>query len=209
MGITNIVQNYLTFAHEMKDELNRLDGNIGDGDLGNTIVSGANALYETALQNDESLETFFMEGGKAFRRAAPSTMGILLASALIKAGKKIADAQMNEKSLTIKEWGILQREMANEIQRRGGAKVGDKTILDAFIPAIEEFEKNENDNIVSALCSATEKAKEGAEKTKGMESKIGRSSWLGERANEHIDGGAWLCYLTYDFLCEYINHQQK
>ncbi|MFS0646084.1 dihydroxyacetone kinase subunit L [Siminovitchia sp. 179-K 8D1 HS] len=199
MSLKKITRSYLDFAHQIKDELNNLDGKLGDGDLGNTVLNGAKAIYEVALESD-SLQTWFVEGGKAFRRAAPSTMGILLASALIKAGKKMSTEQMDENSLTVKNWGTLQREMVNEIQKRGGARIGDKTILDSLIPAVEAFEENEDENALNALQSAKEKAKVGAESTKGMKSKTGRSSWLGERANEHVDGGAWLCYLTYEFL---------
>jgi dihydroxyacetone kinase len=83
------------------------------------------------------------------------------------------------------------------IQEMGKAKLGDKTLLDALHPALEALkEAQEKGNpLAQALNEFSEAAKRGAESTKDMISKIGRSSRLGERTLGHQDAGATSCYL--------------
>lgn len=203
MDLKNFTAKLVEFSVNFKDELNVLDGQIGDGDLGNTIVQGTKALQK--ITNEVTFDQWLVIAGKEFRKAAPSTMGILLSSALIHAGKSLG----KNKELTLYSnsyWLLLQKEMINEIKKRGGAKEGDKTILDSFIPAMKAFEENVDSTLESALEKAMSEAKKGAENTKGMISKTGRSSWLGERANMYVDGGAWLCYLMYEFLYNYLKN---
>jgi phosphoenolpyruvate---glycerone phosphotransferase subunit DhaL len=197
-ALKNFGESLEVFAGENKNYLNELDAAQGDGDLGLTIYYGATALNDISKKVD-SIQEWFQVGGKALRKAAPSTMGILLASALISVGKKLENGKGQ---LNLTDWVEVQKTMIEEIQRRGGANLGDKTILDAMIPASEEFSKTieRRGSLSDALKVAAEKAKASAEATANLDSKIGRSSWLGERAKGKIDGGAWLCYLVYNFL---------
>jgi phosphoenolpyruvate---glycerone phosphotransferase subunit DhaL len=186
------------FAVENKDKWNQLDGAQGDGDLGVTIFLAAQALEENA-EACNSMKEWFIVGGKALRKAAPSTMGILLASALIAAGKSIEE---DKDHFALEDWAFIQQNMIDEISKRGGAKLGDKTVLDAFIPAAQAFSNgiNRGLNLVEILTDVTDVAKHAAESTANLVSKIGRSSWLGERAQGNIDGGAWVCYQVYSLL---------
>ena len=188
------------FAERNKEKWNELDGAQGDGDLGVTILLGSQALAESA-HTCSSVKEWFQVGGKALRKAAPSTMGILIASALIAASKSIPEGK-NE--LALEDWVMIQQCMAEEIQKRGGAKLGDKTVLDAFIPAIQVFGEavRNGKELDQVLMEAAMAAKQAAEETSSMVSKIGRSSWLGERAQGNIDGGAWVCYQLYEFLLD-------
>jgi len=188
------------FSERLKTKLNQLDAAQGDGDLGLTIYQGGIALHE-ASKTCESVQEWFEVGGKKVRKSAPSTMGILLASALIGVGKRLEKGQ---NQLNQEDWIVVQNTMIQEIQKRGGAQLGDKTILDALIPASEAFALAVKDGkgLEDALRSASLTAKRSAEATVQLDSKIGRSSWLGERAKGNIDGGAWFCYLTYEFLAE-------
>lgn len=203
LALKTLAKQFNQFAQKIKDELNQLDAAQGDGDLGVTIVNGAKALAETTKKAD-SISDWFLQGGKAFRKAAPSTMGILLASALIKVGKEYQDKE--DSTYTLKDFADIQNIMIQEIQSRGGAKLGDKTILDAFIPASEKFSESINmtDDLTTALKLAATSAKNSAENTKELEPKTGRSRWLGKRSKGKIDGGAWFCYLTYQFLYESV-----
>jgi len=200
MELERIGNLLLQYAEENKESLNQLDGIQGDGDLGITILLGAKALAESAKQSN-SISEWFLNGGKALRKAAPSTMGVLISSALIKAGK-----QINHEPLTLQDWVEIQKAMIEEIQTRGGAKLGDKTILDCFIPAVLAFEEAvaSGKDISEVLAYTTKIAHDAATKTETMRSKIGRSSWLGERAKNTIDGGAWVCYQIYDLLCKQL-----
>jgi dihydroxyacetone kinase-like protein len=191
------------FAEQNMERWNELDGAQGDGDLGVTIVLGARALADTA-PNCTTLKQWFQEGGKSLRKAAPSTMGILIASSLIAAGKAM---QEEKAAYTLEEWTAIQQTIVDEIQKRGGAKLGDKTVLDALIPAVDTFNDGiaKGKNLEQILAEVVVVAKQSAEQTSSLVSKIGRSSWLGERAQGNIDGGAWVCYQLYDFILK----QQK
>lgn len=206
MNFKKISPLLVEFAERNKDKWNALDGAQGDGDLGITIVLGANALAASA-ETCSSVKEWFQEGGKALRKAAPSTMGILIASAMIKAGKSIEE---NKENLTLNDWVIIQKSMVEEIQMRGGAKLGDKTILDAFVPALQTFSDSVEKgwNPIQILNEVTATAKQSAEETAFLVSKIGRSSWLGERAQGNIDGGAWVCYQVYDFVLNLIKAKE-
>lgn len=198
MDFKRISSALVAFAERHQHEWNELDGAQGDGDLGVTIRIGAQALADCA-ESCGSLKEWFETGGKALRKAAPSTMGILLASALIAAGRSMSEGKPD---LSLADWAAIQQSMADEIGRRGGAKPGDKTVLDALLPAVRAFADGVRSghppkDVVAAAATA---AKQGAEQTAGMVSRTGRSSWLGERAVGHIDGGAWVCFQLYEFM---------
>ena len=78
------------------------------------------------------------------------------------------------------------------IQRRGGAQIGDKTLLDAFIPASLSLQESANEGLSmqAAFEIARQKAEEGAEATKTMVASKGRASYVGERSLSHPDAGA-------------------
>jgi 4-hydroxy-tetrahydrodipicolinate synthase len=186
-------------AKEQKDELNRLDGLQGDGDLGVTAELIAEAIEETA-EVCTNLKEFLLSAGENVRKKAPSTMGILLSFALRGAGRTIDEDATPTPDTII----LIQDAMINEIKKRGDADLGDKTILDAFIPAYKIYRdvilKGETPQ--RALKQAASAAKEGAELTRNLIPKTGRASWVGERSLGEMDGGAWLCYLIYQAFYE-------
>jgi dihydroxyacetone kinase len=192
----------ISFADQHKTMWNELDAAQGDGDLGITMVLAAGAMEESA-RSSNSIQAWFQNGGKSLRKAAPSTMGILMASALISASKVIPD----EKRLTLQDWATVQQTMISEIQSRGGAQLGDKTVLDALIPAAATFAHavQEGKSAHESLAAAAKAAEVGAKHTATLLAKTGRSSWLGERTLGKIDGGAWACFQLYDFLAEYAD----
>lgn len=211
LGMNNVElkkvgQLLVEFAERNKEKWNELDGNQGDGDLGITVFLGAKAMADTA-ESCKSIKEWFELGGKALRKAAPSTMGILIASALIAAGKSIHE---DKNVLSLNDWVSIQQCMIDEIQRRGGAKLGDKTVLDTLIPAVNAFRDavNSEKDLIEVLTETVNVAKDSAENTALLVSKIGRSSWLGDRVQNHIDGGAWVCYQLYEFLLTLIKTEK-
>ena len=78
----------------------------------------------------------------------------------------------------------------------GKAQLGDKTLLDAIDPAVKALKETQSEgkSLIDALAAFSEAAKKGAESTREMISKIGRSSRLGERTIGHQDAGATSCY---------------
>lgn len=86
------------------------------------------------------------------------------------------------------------------IQKRGGAKLGDKTLLDALIPAQQAMQKavDEGRPLADAVAQAAKSAAQGAEDTKKIVASKGRASYLGERSIDYPDAGAVAISVIFD-----------
>ncbi len=199
--MSNATRAIKEWARTAKDEFNQLDGVQGDGDLGVTVELMAEALDKAAEQTTD-LKTWLMVGGALVRRQAPSTMGVLLSFALNAAGRFLPEGAES----SAETWGVIQQQMIEEIKKRGGAELGDRTVLDAFIPASAAYRQHilAGDSLPLALEKATLAAREGAESTKSILPKTGRSRWVGDRVIGEVDGGAWLCYKVYQTLSHFF-----
>ncbi len=190
---------------ENVDLLAHLDGLSGDGDLGETMGKSADAMIEAAAacDKDADIGLLLMKVAMAMNKAAPSTLGTLLSCAVMAVAKKTKGRTMLYPADVIAIPGI----MASEIQERGGASLGDKTILDALIPMSEavlaEFDKwsyEEDERLKSAYHSGALAARQGADNTASMIPKAGRAQWIGERVRDNLDGGAVLCAIVSELF---------
>jgi phosphoenolpyruvate---glycerone phosphotransferase subunit DhaL len=169
-------------------ELNRLDGEAGDGDLGVTFsTAAASVLALLPDLGDRSSGDVLKTCGMTIARDAPSTCGTLVASALIRAGTALQD----DSTLT---FGRLLEIGTAAIIARGKAEEGSKTLLDALAPAARAAVKAENEggNLPRALVEASRAAEEGSRSTVTMRPRYGRAGWLAERSLGHEDAGARL-----------------
>lgn len=185
----------LWLSHE--DALNRLDAAAGDGGLGVTVHKGCTAvrLLLPSL-GAESPATAIVRAGMAFNSAAASTMGALIATACMRMGKAA------EGKGCLARDDLLRMVAAAEagIRTRGKASLGDKTLLEALIPAVQALADRAGDaeaadaDLAGAMLAAAEA---GLQSTTGMVPKKGRAQWVGERAAQVPDAGAsmvvWLC----------------
>jgi dihydroxyacetone kinase len=179
----------------LRDRLNELDAAMGDGDTGISISKGGAALAEFAdanpLNDGDDIGKYLANAGMALNRAAPSTMGTLLATALMRMGKEAKGATTLDAHLLARM--IVAADTA--IQERGKAKPGDKTIVDALHPAAEAFaaaiERGEDLN--RAAQTMLEAARRGCDAATPLRSNVGRASWVGERTVGRPDPGAVLC----------------
>ncbi len=179
------------------DELNRLDAVAGDGDLGATMRTGAEALVELLPSlADEPLASVCRKCGSELARKAPSTSGTLVATALLRAGAAAAaEAPPDEAPVA-----LLARLVAagqQGIEQRGKAKPGDKTMLDALAPAAESLAQSSASDLRGALSEAAQAAAAGAQATASMRATVGRAGWLAERSAGHEDAGAYLVALIF------------
>jgi dihydroxyacetone kinase phosphoprotein-dependent L subunit len=188
----DLIQLLLFMADKMideKDRLNTLDAAIGDGDLGITMTLGFQAIRKQLSESHyEDIHSILSDCGMAFADNAASTFGTLMSTMFTKAG-----LVLREKKSIGREEGVAILQAAIEgVQKRGGANLGDKTILDALIPAKEAFEHSaiSGQSFIMNLDSALHAAEEGAERTIGMRSKAGRAGWLGDRTVGEKDPGA-------------------
>lgn len=174
------------------DELARLDGLSGDGDLG-ASMSAAGQAMQAAVSAEENtdLGAVLMKAAMACNKAAPSTMGTLISSGVM----ALAKASKGKTSLSAADLVTFPRLFAEAIMARGKSQLGDKTILDALLPMADAVEASfaGNADLQAAFAAGAAAAQAGAEATCGMLAKVGRAHWIGERAKDNMDGGAALC----------------
>lgn len=186
--IAEAMKRICTALNEQSDYLTSLDQAMGDGDMGITLSKIATALltYADATPTDD-IGRFLVGAGMAANRVAPSTMGTLLATAMMQMGK----VARGRSSLTLTDLVELFRAADAGIQQSGKAKVGDKTIVDALHPASEAFAASvtAGNGLPEAGASALAAAKAGLDSVTAQRSKIGRASWVGERTEGKIDPG--------------------
>ena len=116
------------------DYLTSLDQAMGDGDMGITLSRLAEALFHYSNSTPKAdIGKFIVGAGMAANKAAPSTMGTLLATALMRAGKEVTEQSPRFRRAVQR---MLRAAVAG-MKERGKAQLGDKTVLDAFHPAIE------------------------------------------------------------------------
>jgi dihydroxyacetone kinase len=180
-------------------ELNSLDAVAGDGDLGLTMTTAAEAVKALLPELDTmELAGALKRCGAELARKAPSTSGTLFATALLRAGAAAGqDAATGE--APVATLARLVTAAAEGIQQRGKAKPGDKTLLDALVPASDALTNASKSglDLQSALQQATDAARAGAEETRGLRPRVGRASWLADRSEGHEDGGAHLVALVF------------
>ena len=175
-------------VHDAEPHLTELDTATGDGDLGTSLDRGASAVAD-ALDTyalDDPVAT--LQGVAAtLRRAIGGTSGPLYATGLLHAAEHLADGG---------SWSTALRAAAHGVSDLGGAKPGDRTMLDALVPAADALADG------GSLPDAVAAARSGAEATETMAPRRGRSSYLGDRVHGHRDAGAEGVVVWLDALSE-------
>ena len=164
--------------------LTRADQAIGDGDHGIGMARGF-AAARNALQARpaQTVGDPFKTAGMAILTKAGGASGAVFGSFFIGAAKPLSGAHLDKT-------GFVQslRDGLAAVQARGGAKAGDKTMLDALIPAIAAAEAAAD--LRAALTAAALAADAGAAATADMIATTGKAKTLGERSRGHRDPGA-------------------
>lgn len=103
-----------------------------------------------------------------------------------------------------KDLADMEKKSLEAIQERGGAQVGDKTMVDALSPAVDALAANADKGLLEMLKAAEASAKQGVEDTKKYVAKFGRAKSLLERAIGHQDAGATSVYLIFQGMREFV-----
>ncbi len=168
--------------------LTSLDQAMGDGDMGINMERIGNALLEYAASTElADIGKYIAGAGMAANRAAPSTMGTLLATALMRAGKEV----MGKTELAPTDIAAMLNAANMGIQERGKAQLGNKTIVDALHPASEAFSTAiaQGKTVKDAGLLALKAAEDGRDRVTPLRSQIGRAGWVGERTEGKVDPG--------------------
>ena len=158
------------------DELNALDGQLGDGDLGVTMTRGGRALLEVLPTLPADVGMALMACAQAVTKVSGSSYGTLLATGLMAAAK----TTRGRTEVPWSETAALLRAALEAMMARGKAALGDKTVLDALGAATGAAEgKGEPAEILAATAGAVDVA---LERMRGLPCKVGRARIFGERS---------------------------
>lgn len=166
----------------------QLDAVVADGDFGYSLTSGFSAVLAGFDQFDRaSIGTFLKKIALVISSRVGGASGPLWGTAFLRAAASAGDKQTLAPSDVI----AMLRAAAAGIQQRGGAVLGDKTLLDALIPATDALEAAlARTDGTAALQLAAEEARRAAEATVGMIARKGRAAYTGERSIGSVDAGA-------------------
>ncbi len=126
--LARAVPRWCAAMHAAAPELNALDGRLGDADLGATLDKCATLMEQALPELPDSLEGIFKRCAQASAKASGSSFGTLLTVALMTAGKHCAGRE----SLSTPDVAALLSEVIATLSARGGAALGDKTVLDGL-----------------------------------------------------------------------------
>lgn len=190
-----------------KPYLTEIDSAIGDGDHGIGMAGGMQKAKRKLLKLEEQENVYhiFEEAGQAMLMSMGGASGVIFGS-LYLAGAK---GMESKKVLTAFDLAEMEEKSLAAIQERGGAKVGDKTMVDALAPAVEALKKNVDLGLLEMLKQAEEAARIGMEDTKKYVAKFGRAKSLLERAVGHQDAGATSVYLIFQGMREFVEGTLK
>ncbi|RYF51749.1 MAG: dihydroxyacetone kinase subunit L [Cytophagaceae bacterium] len=170
--------------------LTELDSVVGDGDIGISLARGARAIddgYDGIAFDHPALA--LQQISAILRRVLGGTSGPLYAVFVLRAGLSLSTASSVE---SVAGWAQAVSKGCEGIQQLGGASAGDRTMLDALIPAARALAQSvEVDDILKISREVANASSVGAESTRDMLPLKGRSSYLGRRALGHVDPGAY------------------
>jgi len=166
-----------------------LDSAAGDADFGVSLASGFKAILNQWESIDRSsISSFLMKVGVIIIGNVGGCSGPIWGTGFMRVGS----ASKDKESLALTDLVAMLRAAIEGIMARGGAQLGDKTLLDAVAPAtdkLEEWSQKTPWDVLGALQAAADVASDAIESTKGWEAKRGRQSFTGERSKGTVDPG--------------------
>ena len=195
--IDTIVQN--------RQYLSEIDGLIGDGDHGINMAKGFTGCakrLEKLGDKAENLPTALDQLAQALMDDIGGSMGPLYG--------KFFDGWVSTLTPYARMDGVLFGEGLargiENIQKMGNAQLGDKTLIDTLLPALDAYKKSflQDDSFEQALSAMSHAAEAGKDSTKSLQARLGRSARLGERSIGVLDAGATSCWLILRSMSDSI-----
>ena len=184
-----VVRTIAQTAVDNETYFSELDAVVGDGDFGYSLARG----FEIVLSDWDDLG--YDDSGTLLKKTAivltkriGGTSGPIWGTAFLRAGVAMSATPDPSAADVI----ASLRAAIDGIKQRGDTDLGDKTLLDALVPAVDELEKalEEGAPAPDALQRAAAVGRQAAEDTKGMLAKRGRAAYTGERSRDSVDAGA-------------------
>lgn len=178
---------FATVVHDNAGRLTELDSAIGDADHGSNMDRGMKAVV-AALDSTEyaSADALFKKVGMTLVSTVGGASGPLYGTFFLRFGSALQG--VDEISAT--GLGAALRAGVEGIVARGKAEPGDKTMIDAWVPALDSYDAAAGEGIAAALQAAATGAARGRDETTPLVARKGRASYLGDRSAGHQDPGA-------------------
>lgn len=186
---------------ENREYLTELDAAIGDADHGINMVRGFGKVLEKLPQvNNNDIGSILKTTGMTLLSSVGGASGPLYGTFFMRGGMAMGSRQQ----LTSEDVLELLQAGVEGIVQRGRPQVGDKTMYDVWVPALEAYRNalSAGSDLMTALRSSVDAARQGMEETISMQARKGRASYLGARSVGHQDPGATSSYLMLKALME-------
>lgn len=174
-----------------EDEFSQLDAVIGDGDHGQAIVAAMEVVVK-ASSDSSDFKTMLDNMGIGVMLQVSGSTSTLLGAFFLGMSDVVTNAEIE---LDLEKVRQMFVSALSNVQNQTKAKLGDKTMMDTLIPAVDAIKMYQGTNMIGLLQTGAEAAKKGAESTKQMKANFGRARNYGERSIGYYDSGAmsWCC----------------
>ena len=186
-----------------KDYLTQLDAAIGDADHGINMDRGfKKVLSQLPTVQDKDIGTILKTVGMALISSVGGAGGPLYGTLFMRAGMAVG----SKYELTPEDLVAMWRAAVDGVIQRGRAQLGDKTMVDALLPAVEAMQQalEQGGDIIAVLQAGVAAAEKGRDATIPLVARKGRASYLGERSAGHLDPGATSSHLVLKTLLETV-----
>lgn len=202
--VTELVSDWSAEFTRQREKLIQLDQQVGDGDLGITMQRGFRAASLLIPDENKGIEHYFIQCGLAIAKAAPSTMGTLMATGFMYGGRALP---ANTHELDARLAAAFFCAFASGIACRGKANPGEKTVLDVLLPAGEAMSRDaENYAVLSqSVRTGLIVAQRGLEATRYMIPQHGKAAIYSDISSGLIDPGGKVALILYEVLDAYVN----
>jgi phosphoenolpyruvate---glycerone phosphotransferase subunit DhaL len=189
--VEQVVRTIAQTAIDNEARFSELDAVVGDGDFGFSLARGfERVLAEFAELDRRTPGAFLKRVAVIITSRCGGTSGPIWGTAFLRAGAALGERVDIDGADVV----ALLRAAFTGIAQRGGAALGDKTLLDALGPFIDRFEAERGSGspgeLLGALERAAEAASHAAEATASLVAKRGRAAYTGERSRGSVDPGA-------------------
>jgi len=185
-----------------RDYLSEIDGAIGDGDHGVNMAKGFNICRKSLGSPVPGLQESLATLSDTLMAGIGGSMGPLYGSFF----GDMAEALDGVTELDAEAFGSMIRAGRDGVLDIGGAKPGDKTLLDTLVPAVEAYDAAfaAGQPFVACLETMTQAARKGRDSTVDMIARVGRASRLGERSRGVMDAGSASCCVILETMAKSI-----
>lgn len=180
--------------------LSEADRNLGDGDHGLGMKRGMQAVKEKLLSGADSIEKAIAITGMAMMSSMGGASGAIFGTFWRSGSKALAGRERFDSQAL----ADLLRAGLNGVMTRGGAKPGDKTMVDALFPAAEEAAHLASESLPDAITAVASAGIDGCESTKAMVATVGRAKTLGAQSIGYPDAGACSVVIILESMRDYV-----